>query len=126
MMRLHSLPRRLLRVADALASLGRGLVRLTWNICENWRTFCPSSTMSWPVTRTRIEATVADAGCASRVTTRWATFVNGSSWVSAIRRIMKLAPEESGERRLRPGFISATAVDCDTRSIDCKEGWAGV
>lgn len=66
--------------AVALAPLGLGLRLLTWNICENWSTFCPSSTISWPVTRTRIDATVALAGCASRVTTRCATFVNGRPW----------------------------------------------
>lgn len=63
-----------------IGGCGCGCGSLTWNICENWSTFCPSSTMSWPVTSTRMDATVALAGCASRVTTRCATFVNGSAW----------------------------------------------
>lgn len=50
---------------------------MSWNICEYWRTFCPSSTSSWPVTRTRTAATEAEAGWASSVRTRWATFANG-------------------------------------------------
>lgn len=37
----------------------------------------PSSTISWPVTRTRMAATDADAGWASRVTTLWTTRVKG-------------------------------------------------
>lgn len=51
--------------------------RRTWNICEYWRTFWPSSTRSWPVTSTRIEATLDDAGWASSVKTRCCTLAKG-------------------------------------------------